>query len=162
MPLSGWRPGDTLFGDRRAEAFAAWRRFIERLAERRPTVLVLEDLHWADDALLDFVEYLLAWAADVQLLVVCTARPELFERRPGWWADSSTSRVVSLAPLSEPETHELLDALLGTALLPAGTRSALLRSATGNPLYAQEFVRMLEDRGLLGRARGRVDRGADG
>ena len=152
--LVGLEAEETLFGDRRAEAFAAWRRFIERLAERRPTVLVLEDLHWADDALLDFVEYLLAWAADVELLLVCTARPELFERRPGWWADSSTSRVVSLAPLTEPETHELLDALLGTALLPEETRSALLRSATGNPLYAQEFVRMLEDRGLLGQREG--------
>jgi class 3 adenylate cyclase/tetratricopeptide (TPR) repeat protein len=147
--LVGFEAGEALFGDRRAEAFAAWRRFIERLAERRPTVLVFEDLHWADDALLDFVEYLLAWAADVELLVVCTARPELFERRPTWWADSGASRIVSLAPLSEPETNELLDALLGTALLPKGTRSALLRSATGNPLYAQEFVRMLEDRGLL-------------
>jgi class 3 adenylate cyclase/tetratricopeptide (TPR) repeat protein len=147
--LVGIEAEDTLFGDRRAETFAAWRRFIERLAKRRPTVLVLEDIHWADDALLDFIEYLVAWAADVELLLVCTARPELFERRPGWRADSTTSRVVSLDPLSESETHELFDALLGTAQLPAGTRSALLRSATGNPLYAQEFVRMLEDRGLL-------------
>jgi predicted ATPase len=147
--LVGLEAEETLFGDRRAEAFAAWRRFIERLAERRPTVLVLEDLHWADDALLDFVEYLVAWAADVQLLVLCTARPELLERRPAWRADSSTSRVVPLAPLSDPETHELLDALLGAALLPAKTRSALLSGATGNPLYAQEFVRMLEDRELV-------------
>lgn len=147
--LVGLEAEETLFGDRRAEAFAAWRRFIERLAERRPTVLVLEDLHWADDALLDFVEYLVAWAADVQLLVLCTARPELLERRPAWRADSSTSRVIPLAPLSDAETHELLDALLGTALLPEETRSALLSGATGNPLYAQEFVRMLEDRGEL-------------
>ena len=147
--LVGLETGDTLFGDRRAEAFAAWRRFIERLAARRPTVLVLEDLHWADDALLDFVEYLLAWAADVQLLVLCTARPELFERRPGWRAHSSTSHIVSLTPLSDPETHELLDALLGSALLPPAMRSALLAGATGNPLYAQEFVRMLKDRGMF-------------
>jgi class 3 adenylate cyclase/tetratricopeptide (TPR) repeat protein len=147
--LVGLEAGETLFGDRRAEAFAAWRRFIERLAERRPTVLVLEDLHWADDALLDFVEYLVAWAADVQLLVLCTARPELFERRPGWRADSSTSRIVTLTPLSELETRELLDALLGPVLLPPELRSALLGGATGNPLYAQEFVRMLEDRGVL-------------
>ena len=66
--LVGLEAGETLFGDRRAEAFAAWRRFIERLAEQRPTVLVLEDLHWGDDALLEFVDYLVAWAADVQLL----------------------------------------------------------------------------------------------
>ena len=116
-------------------------------------MLVLEDLHWADDALLDFVEYLLAWTADVQLFVLCTARPELFERRPGWRAHSSTSHIVSLTPLSDPETHELLDALLGPALLSPAMRSTLLGGATGNPLYAQEFVRMLEDRGMLvGRA----------
>ena len=147
--LVGLETGDTLFGDRRAEAFAAWRRFIERLAARRPTVLVLEDVHWADDALLDFVEYLLAWAADVQLLVLCTARPELFERRPGWRAHSSTSHIVSLTRLSDPETHELLDALLGPVVLPPEMRSALLGGATGNPLYAQEFVRMLKDRGMF-------------
>jgi class 3 adenylate cyclase/tetratricopeptide (TPR) repeat protein len=147
--LVGLGGEETLFGDRRAEAFAAWRRFIERLAEARPTVLVLEDLHWADDALLDFIEYLVAWAADVQLLLLCTARPELFERRPGWRADSSSSRVVSLAPLSDAETRELFDSLLGRAQLPAETRSALLMGAAGNPLYAQEFVRMLVDQGIL-------------
>jgi class 3 adenylate cyclase/tetratricopeptide (TPR) repeat protein len=147
--LAGLEAEETLFGDRKAEAFAAWRRFIERLAERRATVLVFEDLHWADDALVDFIEHLVAWAADVQLLVLCTSRPELFERRPGWRADSNTSRVVSLEPLSEAETHELFDALLGTALLPAETRSALFTGAAGNPLYAAEFVRMLLDRGIL-------------
>ena len=67
-----------------SEAFAAWRRFFEALAERGPLVLVFEDLHWADDALLDFVDHLVDWAVGVPLLVVCTARPELLERRPGW------------------------------------------------------------------------------
>src|SRR5919201_1204634 len=147
--LVGLEGDETLFGDRKAEAFAAWRHFIERLARRRPTVLVLDDIHWADDALLDFIEHLVAWASDVQLLVLCTARPELFERRPAWQADSSASRVVALEPLSEEETHELFDALLGMARLPDETRAALLTGAAGNPLYAEEFVRMLGDRELL-------------
>jgi class 3 adenylate cyclase len=138
-----------LFGDRRAEAFAAWRRFIERLAERRPTVLVFEDLHWADDDAIDFVEHLVAWAADVPLLVLCTGRPELLERRPRWAAETGTTQVVSLSPLTEAETRDFLDALLPNALLPEDARSALLTAAEGNPLYAQEFVRMLIDRGLL-------------
>ena len=64
-------------GTGQAEAFAAWRRFFEALAERGPLVLVFEDLHWADDGLLDFVDYLVDWAVEVPLLVVCTARPEL-------------------------------------------------------------------------------------
>jgi class 3 adenylate cyclase/tetratricopeptide (TPR) repeat protein len=147
--LVGLGEEETLFGDRRAEAFAAWRHFIERLARRRPTVFVLDDIHWADDALLDFIEHLVAWASDIQLLVLCTARPELFDRRPAWGADSRGARVVALEPLSEEETHELFDALLGTARLPAETRSALLIGAAGNPLYAEEFVRMLIDRELL-------------
>jgi hypothetical protein len=70
-------------GDR-SELFAAWRSFFEGLAEQRPTVLVFEDLHWADDDLLDFVDHLVDWSSGVPLLLVCTARPELLERRAGW------------------------------------------------------------------------------
>jgi hypothetical protein len=71
-------------GDRQGEAFAAWRYFFEALAESRPLVLVFEDLHWANEGLLDFVDYLADWAGGVPLLVVGSARPELLERRPGW------------------------------------------------------------------------------
>ena len=75
-----------LDGEGQAEAFAAWRRFLEALAERGPLVLVFEDLHWADDGLLDFVDHLVDWAGEVPLLVVCTARPELLRAAPrlGW------------------------------------------------------------------------------
>jgi class 3 adenylate cyclase/tetratricopeptide (TPR) repeat protein len=147
--LVGLSTEEVLLGDRKAEAFAAWKRFIQRLAENRPTVLVLEDLHWADDALLDFIEYLVAWAEELELLVLCTARPEFVERRPGWLADSATSSVISLGPLAASETQELFDALLGTTLPPGQARSTLLTAAAGNPLYAEEFVRMLVDRAIL-------------
>src|SRR5207248_7319642 len=82
-PLVGLEAGTGLGGDRRGEAFAAWRRFFEALADQRPLVLVLEDLHWADEGLLDFVDELVDWLSGVPLLVVCSARPELLERRPG-------------------------------------------------------------------------------
>jgi class 3 adenylate cyclase/tetratricopeptide (TPR) repeat protein len=147
--LVGLETGGGPLGDHRAEAFAAWRRFIERLAERRVTVLVFEDLHWADDALVDFIEHLLAWAAGIPLLVLCTARPELLERRPAWGRDDGRNRLLRLGPLSDPDADELLDALLGKRQLPPRTRAALLAGAEGNPLYAQEFVRMLDDRELL-------------
>jgi class 3 adenylate cyclase/tetratricopeptide (TPR) repeat protein len=147
--LVGLEAGAALFGDRRAEAFAAWRRFIERMAEHRPTVLVFEDLHWADDAAVDFIEHLIGWVAHVPLLVLCTSRPELPERRPRWSTESVTTRVVSLAPLSESETRDLLDALLRNELLPERTSAALLTAAEGNPLYAEEFVRMLVNRHIL-------------
>jgi class 3 adenylate cyclase len=103
----------------REEAFAAWRRFLEALAERGPAVLVFEDLHWADDGLLDFVEHLVDWASGVPLLVVCTARPEVLTRRPGWGGGKPNATTLSLAPLSDEETVRLLGLLLDRAVMPA-------------------------------------------
>jgi len=126
----------------RHDAAAAWRRFVEALAESRPAVLVFEDLHWADDGLLDFVDELVDWVRDVPLLVVATARPELLERRPGWGGGKRNASTLSLAPLSDTETARLVGALLERSLLPAETQSNLLAHAAGNPLYAEEFARM--------------------
>jgi tetratricopeptide (TPR) repeat protein len=133
--------------DRRGEAFAAWRRLFEALAERRPLVLVFEDLQWADDGVLDFVDHLVDWAGAVPLLVVCTARPELLDRRPGWGGGKRNSAIVWLEPLDDEETARLVHSLLERAVLPAETQAGLLARAGGNPLYAEEFVRMLADRG---------------
>jgi class 3 adenylate cyclase/tetratricopeptide (TPR) repeat protein len=133
----------------REESFAAWRRFIEGIASERPLVLVFEDLHWADDALVAFVEHLVDWSTDVPLLVLCSARPELYERHPGWGGGKRNSNTISLSPLGADETARLLAALLQKAVLPAETQRTLLERAGGNPLYAEEFVRMLSDRGVL-------------
>jgi len=131
----------------RDESFAAWRRFVEALAEQRPTVLVFEDLHWADDELLDFVDELAEWVESVPLLVVATARPELFDRRPGWGGGKRNALTVSLAPLDEAETARLLAALLDRSVLPAREQQELLARAGGNPLYAEQFARMFAERG---------------
>ncbi len=146
-PLLGLAAESDLAGDRRSEAFAAWRRFFEALAEHRPLVLVIEDLHWADDGLLDFVDHLVEWASGMPILVVCTARPELLDRRPGWGGGKRASAIVSLSPLSNEDTARLVHELLAQAVLPAETQSALLARAGGNPLYAEEFVRMVAERG---------------
>jgi predicted ATPase/class 3 adenylate cyclase len=127
------------------ESFAAWRRFLEALAERQPVVLVFEDLHWADDALLDFVDSLPDRVSGVPLLVVGSARPELLERRPGWGGGKRNATTLSLAPLSDEETARLLSALLGTPVLPADQQSALLQRAEGNPLFAEEYARMVAE-----------------
>jgi class 3 adenylate cyclase len=140
--------------DGRVEAFAAWRRFAEALAEDGATVLVFEDLHWADDALLDFVDVLAERAGGVPLLVVCTARPELLERRPTWGGGKVNSLSINLTPLSDDDTARLIAELLSQALLPAPMQAALLARAEGNPLYAQEYVRMLQDQGMLVRDAG--------
>ena len=164
-PLVGTiRDGATVTerSERRSEAFSAWRAFLEAIAAREPLVVVLEDLHWADPSLLEFVEELVDRSADVPLLVVCTARPELHERAPGWGGGKRNSITISLSPLSDEETTRLVNALLRGAGLPARIRAGLLRRAGGNPLYAEEFVRMLGDRGLLRGRNGGVDLPAGG
>jgi class 3 adenylate cyclase/tetratricopeptide (TPR) repeat protein len=148
-PLVGTRPSDPAAPAESSESFAAWRRFLEGLASERPLVLVVEDLHWADTALLEFLEHLVDWATDVPLLLVCTARPELYERQAGWGGGKRNSTTIGLSPLTVEETARLISALLDRTVLPVETQTALLERAGGNPLYAEEFVRMLRDRGLL-------------
>ncbi|HEX5936626.1 MAG TPA: adenylate/guanylate cyclase domain-containing protein [Actinomycetota bacterium] len=147
-PLVGLAADDEAAADRE-ESFAAWRGFLEAIAATGPFVLVIEDLHWADPALLAFVEHLADWASGVPLLILCTARPELYERHPAWGGGSRNHTAIALSPLSPEETAKLIGALLERAVLPSETQSALMSRAGGNPLYAEEFVRMLIDRGVL-------------
>ena len=141
-PLAGLGVGADAGGDHATEALAAWRRFFEALAEQRPLILVFEDLHWADDGLLDFVDQMAEWTTDVPLLILCTARPELLDRMPGWGGGKRNATTISLAPLSQDDTAELVSSLLD-GRLQAERQSELLTRAGGNPLYAEEFVRML-------------------
>ena len=136
-----------LGGDRRNEAFAAWRRFLEALAEQRPLVLVFEDIHWADESLLDFLDELVDWVTDVPLLVVATARPELLERRAGWGGGKLNATTLALSPLSDEQTAELIGSLLGRPVLAADSQIALLERAGGNPLYAEQFVELYVEQG---------------
>jgi class 3 adenylate cyclase/tetratricopeptide (TPR) repeat protein len=146
-PLVGLEAEAGLGGDRRGEAFAAWRRFLEAMAEERPLVLVLEDLHWADDGLLDFVDELLDWVTDVPLLVVCSARPELLQRRPGWGGGKLNAATLGLTPLSTDQTSLLISRVLEKSLLPADIQQALLERSEGNPLYAEQFAQLYVERG---------------
>ena len=133
-------------GGEREESFAAWRGFLEAVAAQRPLVVVVEDLHWADAALLEFLEHLVGWSSGVPLLVICTARPELHELHPGWSGGTRNATTISLSPLSADDTARLIAALLERAVLPAETQQSLLERAGGNPLYAEQFVRMLQER----------------
>jgi class 3 adenylate cyclase/tetratricopeptide (TPR) repeat protein len=132
----------------REDLFSAWRLFFERLAERYPTVLVFEDLQWADASLLDFVEHLLDWSRSHSLFVLALARPELSDRRSGWGAGRN-STTLALEPLSGEAMEALLDGFVPG--LPDELRGQILERAEGVPLYAVETVRMLLDRGLLER-----------
>ncbi|GIJ21345.1 ATP-binding protein [Micromonospora lutea] len=131
------------------EAESAWRRFLLALAARRPTVLVFEDLHWADDAMLRFVELLGAAARDVPLLLLCTARPELVDRDPSWAGTITGSVTIALPPLRDTGIAALYAHMFGQAAFSADLLTPLIEVAGGNPLYAHEYVRMLIEQGAL-------------
>jgi class 3 adenylate cyclase/tetratricopeptide (TPR) repeat protein len=147
LSLLGLGSETELGGDRRNEAFSAWRRFLEGIAEQRPLVLVFEDLHWADESLLDFVDELVEWVTDVPLLVVGTARPELLERRPGWGGGKLDATTLALQPLSDEQTALLLVQLLGRPVVAAESQQQLLERAGGNPLYAEQFADLYVETG---------------
>jgi class 3 adenylate cyclase/tetratricopeptide (TPR) repeat protein len=137
------------------ESFTAWRRFLESLTATGAAVLVVEDIHWADSALLDFLEHLSAWAHGVPLLIVCTARQELFDNHPTWAAGLLNSLTLNVSTLTPAETAAVISQLLGLRLLPAATQQLILERAEGNPLWAEECVRVLRDRDLID-AQGRL------
>jgi class 3 adenylate cyclase len=144
LPLLGIDSGQSAS---REESFLAWRRLVESIAADGPAVIVVEDLHWADAALLEFLSYLAEWADGVPLLLLCTARPELFETHSTWGGGTRNAHTINLSPLSESETSELVQGLLEQTVSEQ-VRLAILERAGGNPLYAEEFVRLVADRGL--------------
>jgi len=133
-PLAGLDAEAEIVGDRSSESFAAWRRFFEALADQYPLIAVFEDLQWADDGLLDFIDELADWATSVPLLLLCTARPELLSRRPSWGGGKLNAATVALSPLSDTETALLIAHVLERSVLPADTQQSLLERAEGNPL----------------------------
>jgi class 3 adenylate cyclase/tetratricopeptide (TPR) repeat protein len=135
-----------------ADLFSAWRLFFERLAERGPVEMIFEDLQWADDALLDFIEYQLEWSRDHPLFILTLARPEITDRRPTWGAGKRNFTSLSLEPLAPEAMEKLMRGLVPG--LPEEITSRILDRAQGIPLYAVETVRMLLDRGLLAKKDG--------
>ena len=129
----------------REENFTAWLRFLEEIAARGPTVLVLEDLHWADDALLAFLEYFASHVAEVPLLLLATARPELFERHPTFAAGSTHLNHISLEPLTREETERLVSGLVGDAEALSEGIADIVEHCEGNPFFAEESARLLTD-----------------
>jgi class 3 adenylate cyclase/tetratricopeptide (TPR) repeat protein len=146
LPGAGSDPSDDVDA-----SYAAWRRFLLALADDTPTVLVIEDLHAADDGFLAFLRTLVEAATSTPLLVLCTARTELMERRSDWLAGLRDAMTITLTPLGEPETVAVLVRLLGEAVLPEPLQRRLLDRVGGNPLYAEEYVRMLADSGVIQR-----------
>lgn len=146
LPLLGLESGEA---PPRDELYSLWRTFLESLCWDGPAVILVEDLHWADNALLDFLETVADLSPEVPLLVLTTARPELFDRKPDWGTSRLNGTTIRLNRLSDSETAELISERLGRAVLPVETQRAVLDRVGGNPLYAEEFAAVLRDGDLL-------------
>jgi class 3 adenylate cyclase/tetratricopeptide (TPR) repeat protein len=124
----------------RVDLFSGWRLFFERMAASNPVILAFEDLQWADSGLLEFIDYLLEWSADVPIFVLSLGRPEFLERRSGW-------QPLTLRPLEPRAIAQLLEGLAPG--LPEELVAQIVERSEGIPLYAVETIRMLQDRGVL-------------
>ena len=100
------------------ETFWAIRRFFEIRGREQPLVVVFDDIHWGEETFLDLIEHIADWSRDAQILLLCMARPDLLDERPAWAGGKTNATTISLAPLTEDETTELIDHLLGEAGLP--------------------------------------------
>jgi DNA-binding SARP family transcriptional activator len=131
-----------------AETFSAARELFESQARTRPLVLVVEDLHWAQPTLLDLIENLVDRTRGAPILVVCLARPELLEARGTWGGGKLNATSMLLAPLSDGESQTLMDHLAAGTPIPRETRTRAAALAEGNPLFLEQMLAMLRERGL--------------
>jgi class 3 adenylate cyclase/tetratricopeptide (TPR) repeat protein len=136
------------------ETFWAARRLLQIVARAGPVVTVIEDVHWAESTFLDLVDYLADGGEDAALLLLCTSRPELLELRPAWREVRPRARSISLRPLSDAESAEVVSGLLGEVTLAAEPRRRIVEAAQGNPLFVEQMVSMMIDDGLIRREGG--------
>ena len=129
----------------REELLWAARAWTEQLAGMQPLVLVFEDIHWAEEPLLNVIDHLAQSLRDVPLLIVCVSRPELLELRPTWGGGNLRATAIELAPLTAEESGLLADGLLPENELPDAARALVLEKAEGNPLFLEETIRMLAE-----------------
>jgi class 3 adenylate cyclase/tetratricopeptide (TPR) repeat protein len=134
--------------DVRAEVHAAWRSFFTALSAREPVVAVIEDIHWADPALLDLLEELADRALGA-VVFLCPSRPELAATRAGWGGGRRNTSSVALDPLTAEESHQLIRLLLAVDDLPPSVHDRMLERAEGNPFFLEEIIRRLVDGGLI-------------
>ena len=137
------------------EGFTAIRRFLEAMGREQPVVVVFDDIHWGEATFLDLVEHLADWSRGAPILLLCMARPELLDVRPGWAGGKLNATSLLLEPLSEDECTELVSNLVGESELAQEVETRIAEAAEGNPLFVEEMLSMLIDDGLLVRQNGR-------
>jgi class 3 adenylate cyclase/tetratricopeptide (TPR) repeat protein len=133
----------------RGQPEIAWaaREFADELADVQPLIMVFEDIHWAEEPLLELIDHLAQWVRERSLLILCLARPELLDVRPGWGGGRVRSTAIELEPLARDESEQLADALLAEHNVSAKVQARLLDKTEGNPLFVEETVRMLLEQG---------------
>ncbi|MFL5982694.1 MAG: ATP-binding protein [Gaiellaceae bacterium] len=136
----------------RGQPEIAWaaREFVDELADVQPLVLVFEDIHWAEEPLLELIDHLAQWVRERSLMIVCLARPELLDVRPGWGGGRIRSTAIELEPLAREESEALADALLAEHDIPTRVTATVLEKTEGNPLFVEETIRMLVEEGADG------------
>jgi class 3 adenylate cyclase/tetratricopeptide (TPR) repeat protein len=117
----------------------AWgfRKLFEALAQERPLIVVLDDIHWAEQTLLDLIEYVAAFGSDAPLFLLCSARPDLFDSRPAWATPKPNAVMAMLDPLPDEQTKTLVEELRD---LPAEAKARIVEAAEGNPLFVEQLV----------------------
>jgi len=134
----------------REDTFHAVRSFFEQLARERPLILVLDDLHWAEETFLDLVNHLADWSRDAAILMLCPARPELLDVRPNWAGGKLNATTTLLESLSDEESEVLIDNLLGGASLSDSMRDRISDTAEGNPLFVEQMLALIAQDGRGG------------
>jgi class 3 adenylate cyclase/tetratricopeptide (TPR) repeat protein len=136
----------------RGQPEIAWaaREFVDELADVQPLIMVFEDIHWAEEPLLELIDHLAQWVRERALLILCLARPELLDVRPGWGGGRIRSTAIELEPLGREESEQLADALLAEHDVSDKVQAQLLDKTEGNPLFVEETVRMLLEQGTAG------------
>jgi class 3 adenylate cyclase/tetratricopeptide (TPR) repeat protein len=136
----------------RGQPEIAWaaREFVDELADVQPLIMVFEDIHWAEEPLLELIDHLAQWVRERALMVICLARPELLDVRPGWGGGRVRSTAIELEPLAREESEQLAEALLADHDVASSVRARLLEKTEGNPLFVEETVRMFLEQGSEG------------
>jgi class 3 adenylate cyclase/tetratricopeptide (TPR) repeat protein len=136
----------------RGQPEIAWaaREFADELADVQPLIMVFEDIHWAEEPLLELIDHLAQWVRERTLLILCLARPELLDVRPGWGGGRVRSTAIELEPLGREDSEALAGALLKEHHMSEHVRERLLDKTEGNPLFVEETVRMILEQGADG------------
>jgi predicted ATPase len=132
------------------ETFWATRRFLELLAAQRPLIILIDDIHWAEETFLELIGHVVE-RAEAPIVLLCSARPDLLEEHSDWADEGPNAHLVTLQPLSLEESSRVLETLLGAGALPPAAHDRVVQAAEGNPLFVQQLLSMLIDDGILAR-----------